>query len=53
MLCVQFRADILDLFNTPIFALPAEIFGGSNFGIITASDGSTRRIVELGLKLYW
>jgi hypothetical protein len=50
---MQLRGDILDLFNTPTFALPAESFGGSNFGIITASDGTTRRIVEMALKLYW
>lgn len=50
---LQIRADILDLFNTPQFALPATTFGGSNFGIITATDNSTRRIVELGAKLYF
>jgi hypothetical protein len=50
---LQLRADVLDLFNTPIFALPAESFGGSNFGIITATDNTTKRIFEFGIKLYW
>jgi Carboxypeptidase regulatory-like domain len=49
----QLRADILDLLNTPQFTLPATSLGGSNFGIITAADNSTRRIVELGAKIYF
>jgi hypothetical protein len=49
----QFRADILDLLNTPQFTLPATSLGGSNFGVITAADNSTRRIVEFGVKLYF
>ena len=50
---LQIRADILDLFNHPQFALPATSFGGSNFGIITATDNVTRRIIEVAAKLYF
>jgi hypothetical protein len=50
---LQFKVEAIDLFNTPQFVLPAESLTGSNFGIITGTDGFTRRIMDFGLKLYW
>jgi len=50
---VQFRWELLDAFNTPQFNLPATAFGGGNFGISSATDPASRRIMQLSLKLYW
>jgi hypothetical protein len=50
---LQWRLDVIDVANTPQFSLPAESLSGSNFGIITATDGATRRILEFAVKLYW
>ena len=47
----QFRWEVFDTFNTPAFGLPAQNFGGGNFGVITSASG--RRIMQFGLKLYW
>jgi hypothetical protein len=53
---LQFRAEAVDLFNTPTMAIPAESYvngSGNNFGIITGSDGFTKRIMDFGMKFYF
>jgi hypothetical protein len=53
---IQIRAEAVDLFNTPTFALPAESFNGGSangFGIITGSDGFTKRIMDFGMKFFF
>ena len=47
----QFRWELFNMCNTPQFARPADTFGAGNFGIVTSAGG--RRIMQLGLKLYW
>jgi hypothetical protein len=44
---------VIDLANTPQFKLPAESVNGGNFGVITSTDGFTRRIMEFAVKLYF
>jgi hypothetical protein len=48
---VQFRWEMFNSFNTPVFGLPATALGGSSFGIITSA--SSKRIMQGGLKIYW
>jgi hypothetical protein len=48
---IQFRWETFNTFNTPTFALPAQDFGGGNFGVVTSAGG--RRIMQFGMKLYW
>jgi hypothetical protein len=53
---VQFRAEAVDAFNTPLFSEPNDSFtpGGSTFGLITAAvNGVHRRIVDFQLKIYF
>lgn len=47
----QFRWELFNTFNTPQFNLPNNSFGGGGFGSVTGASG--RRIMQLGLKLYW
>ncbi|MBI3682742.1 MAG: TonB-dependent receptor [Acidobacteria bacterium] len=47
----QFRWELFNMFNSPQFQLPAQVFGSAGFGEITEAGG--RRIMQLGLKLYW
>ncbi len=50
---LQFRAEILNLFNRHHFADPATALGNVNtFGFITGMTGSPRNI-QLGLRLGW
>ena len=46
----QFRWEAYNTANTPLFGAPNGGLGNSNFGISTATS---RRIMQLGLKLYW
>jgi hypothetical protein len=53
---VQFRAEAVDAFNTPLFSAPNDSFtpGGSTFGLITgAVNGIQRRIMDFQLKIYF
>jgi hypothetical protein len=50
---LQFRAEAVDVFNTPRFSDPAETYLGGNFGIITSSDGITKRIMDFGMKIFF
>jgi hypothetical protein len=50
---IQFRAEAVDVFNTPQFGGPATTVSGGNFGIIGGTDGFTRRIMDFGLKFYF
>ena len=48
---VQFRWEMFNLTNTPVWAQPASAFGAGNFGI--SASASSRRVMQFGLKLYW
>ncbi len=48
---LEFRAEAINAFNTPIFLVQgfsADVFGGSNFGVINTSLGA--RNLQFGLK---
>ena len=47
----QFRWEMFNMTNTPKWGNPDEALGGSSFGEITTA--TSRRIMQLGLKLYW
>jgi hypothetical protein len=47
---VEFRAEFFNLFNIVNFGLPANIVGGSGFGIINHTTGNSRQ-VQFSLKL--
>ncbi len=47
----QFRWEMFNLFNSPQWEQPAQSLGGGGFGEISGAGG--RRIMQLGLKLYW
>ena len=49
---VQFRTEVLNLTNTPLFNAPNTSFGGNSFGRIT-SQANFSRMVQLGLRLYF
>jgi len=48
---VQFRWELFNSFNTPKWGAPSWELGLSDFGIVT--QATSRRIMQLGLKLYW
>jgi hypothetical protein len=48
----QFRAEVLNAFNTPMFAAPNTSFGSGSFGKIT-SQVNFSRMMQLGLRLYF
>ena len=48
----QFRAEALNLTNTPYFAAPYDQFGQSNFGHINY-QANIPRILQLGLRFAW
>lgn len=47
----QFRWETFNSFNTPEFNLPNQTLNGGGFGLVTGAD--SRRIMQMGLKLYW
>jgi hypothetical protein len=47
----QFRWEMFNLTNTPNWGAVNESLGGTSFGVITTA--TSRRIMQLGLKLYW
>jgi hypothetical protein len=47
----QFRWETFNTFNTPAFDLPNNTLGGGGFGLVASA--SNRRIMQMGLKLYW
>ncbi|MGH9661336.1 MAG: TonB-dependent receptor, partial [Bryobacteraceae bacterium] len=49
---VQFRAEMLNAFNTPRFGGPTTGVTSSSFGVITAQANAPRQ-VQFGLKLLW
>ena len=51
---VEFRAEAINAFNTPIFALNAysvDIFGGAGEGVVNSSVGA--RNIQLSLKFHF
>ena len=48
---MQFRWESFNTFNTPEFNLPNQTLGGGGFGFVTGAG--SRRIMQMGLKLYW
>jgi hypothetical protein len=55
-ICLQFRAEVFDLFNHPNFGNPGNVAGTPNFGRVTSTRfptgelGSSRQ-VQFGIKL--
>jgi len=47
----QFRWEMFNMTNTPNWGNVNDNLGGASFGAITSA--SSRRIMQLGLKLYW
>jgi hypothetical protein len=47
----QFRWEMFNFTNTPQFELPAQALGSSGFGWVTSAGA--RRIMQLGMKMYW
>jgi hypothetical protein len=49
---VQFRAEALNIFNTPLFAPPITTFGTKTFGEVTYQANIPREL-QLGLRFAW
>lgn len=49
---VQFRAEALNVFNTPLFAAPITTFGSKTFGQVTYQANIPREL-QLGLRFAW
>ncbi len=47
----QFRWESFNTFNSPEFNLPNQTLGAGGFGLVTGAGN--RRIMQMGLKLYW
>jgi hypothetical protein len=48
----QFRAEALNVFNTPLFAPPITTFGSKTFGQVTYQANIPREL-QLGLRFAW
>jgi len=48
---LQIRWESFNSFNTPEFDLPNQTLGGGGFGVVTGAG--SRRIMQMGAKLYW
>jgi hypothetical protein len=49
---LQFRAEMFNFTNTPVFGAPNVALNNNNFGRITGQANSPRQI-QFGLKLLW
>ncbi len=48
----QFRAGLLNAFNTPLFNAPSTTYGTAGFGVIN-SQANFSRMLELGVRLFF
>lgn len=49
-MAIEFRAEVFNMTNTPIFGLPGTTLGSATFGVVTGQENSPRQ-VQLGLKI--
>jgi hypothetical protein len=49
---LEFRAEFFNAFNLVTFGLPVNILGGSGFGVINRTAGTSRQI-QFSLKLIY
>jgi hypothetical protein len=49
---LEFRAEMFNFTNTPVFAAPGQTFGNAQFGVVSSQSNSPRQ-VQFGLKLYY
>jgi hypothetical protein len=47
---LEFRAEMFNFTNTPVFAAPGQNYGNAQFGVVSAQGNSPRQ-VQFGLKL--
>src|SRR5262249_15772747 len=47
---IQFRAEFFNVFNTPQFDMPGQLFGAAGFGVVSAQVNTPRQI-QLALKI--
>ena len=46
----ELRLETFNMTNTPVWGQPTPTFGSTDFGVVAAGG---RRLMQLGLKLYW
>jgi len=49
---VEFRAEMFNFTNTPVFSPPGQNYGNAQFGVVSAQANSPRQL-QFGLKLYY
>jgi hypothetical protein len=49
---IEFRAEMFNLTNTPVFAPPGQAFGNAQFGVVNSQANAPRQI-QFALKIYY
>jgi hypothetical protein len=49
---LEFRAEMFNFTNTPVFAAPGQNYGNAQFGVVSSQANSPRQI-QFGLKLHY